>query len=57
MARSDRSVKRATDRIEYAAAGARYEYLNLLNGERGEGLSAEEIRAVCSSFGIDQKIF
>lgn len=33
MARSDQSVKRAADRIEYAETAARYEYFNLRNGE------------------------
>jgi hypothetical protein len=46
-ARSDRSVKRAVDRIEYAETAARYEYLNLTNGEAGQGLSDEEIREIC----------
>jgi rhamnulose-1-phosphate aldolase len=57
MARSDQSVKRAADRIEYAEAGAKYEYLNLVNHEQGEGLTAEEIRAVCQAFGVKQNIF
>jgi rhamnulose-1-phosphate aldolase len=57
MARSDQSVKRAADRIEYAETGARYEYLNLVNGEQGEGLTDDEIRAVCQTFGIQQGIF
>ena len=57
MARSDQSVKRAADRIEYAETGAHYEYLNLVNHEQGEGLTAEDIRAVCQAFGIQQNIF
>ncbi len=57
MARSDQSVKRAADRVEYAETGAKYEYLNLANGEAGEGLSAEEIRAICQAFGVHQTIF
>ena len=57
MARSDISVKRAGDRIEYAETGARYEYMNLVNGERGVGLTAEEVRALCSAFDIQQTIF
>ena len=46
MARSDQSVKRAADRVEYAETGARYEYMNLANGEQGEGLTDTEIRAI-----------
>ncbi len=57
MARSDLSVKRASDRIEYAETAARYEYMNLANGERGEGLSPEEIRQVAQAFGVHQDIF
>jgi rhamnulose-1-phosphate aldolase len=57
VARSDVSVKRAADRIEYAETGARYEYLNLVNGELGAGLSPEEIRAICETFGVQQSFF
>ncbi len=57
VARSDTSVKRAADRIEYAETGARYEYMNLSNSEQGEGLTAEEIRAICQAFGVQQTIF
>jgi rhamnulose-1-phosphate aldolase len=57
MARSDVSVKRAADLIEYAETAASYEYLNLSGGEKGEGLSVAEIRAVCKTFGIQQTIF
>ena len=41
MARSDVSVKRAVDRVEYAETAAKYEYLNLSAGEIGEGLSVD----------------
>jgi rhamnulose-1-phosphate aldolase len=57
MARSDVSVKRAADRIEYAETAAKYEYLNLSAGEAGEGLSVEEIRAICTAFNVQQSIF
>jgi len=57
MARSDVSVKRAADRVEYAETAAKYEYLNLRVGEIGEGLSAEEIRAICETFNVQQNIF
>ncbi|MBI5961897.1 MAG: class II aldolase/adducin family protein [Chloroflexi bacterium] len=57
MARSDVSVKRATDRIEYAETAAKYEYLNLSAGEIGEGLSVDDIRAICKIFNIQQNIF
>lgn len=57
MARSDASVKRACDRIEYAETGARYEYLNLTNHGLADGLTAEEIRSICAAFAIDQQLF
>jgi rhamnulose-1-phosphate aldolase len=57
MARSDVSVKRAADRVEYAETAAKYEYLNLCTGEIGEGLSADEIRAICKTFNVKQTVF
>jgi rhamnulose-1-phosphate aldolase len=57
MARADVSVKRAADRVDYAETAAKYEYLNLSAGEVGEGLSADEIRAICEAFNVQQNIF
>jgi rhamnulose-1-phosphate aldolase len=57
MARSDISVKRAADRVEYAETAAKYEYLNLGVHEIGEGLSADEIRLICKTFNVQQDIF
>jgi len=57
MARSDASVKRACDLIEYAEVGARFERLNLATGEPAEGLTDDEIRLICSTFGVRQSIF
>jgi rhamnulose-1-phosphate aldolase len=57
MARSDISVKRAADRVEYAETAAKYEYLNLSVGEPSEGLSSDEIRAICKTFNVQQNIF
>jgi rhamnulose-1-phosphate aldolase len=57
MARSDVTVKRAADRVEYAETAARYEYLNLGVGEIGEGLSVEEIQSICKTFHVEQTIF
>jgi rhamnulose-1-phosphate aldolase len=57
MARSDISVKRAADRVEYAETAAKYEYLNLGVHEIGEGLSADEIRLICKTFNVPQTIF
>ena len=57
MARSDVSVKRATDLIEYAETGARYEYLNLSNHGLADGLTAHELRQICDAFHVEQKFF
>jgi rhamnulose-1-phosphate aldolase len=57
MARSDISVKRAADRVEYAETAAKYEYLNLSVGEIGEGLSVDEIRAICRTFNVQQNMY
>ena len=53
MARSDISVTRAVDRIEYAEAAARYEYMDLVAGGRGEGLTVDEARAVVDAFDVE----
>jgi len=57
MARSDISLKRAVDLVDYAETAAKYEVLNLLLGERAEGLSAQEIRSICKTFNVEQNIF
>jgi len=56
MARSDISVTRAVDRIEYAETAARYEYMDLVNGRRAEGLTLDEMRAVVETFGVKTTI-
>lgn len=55
MARSERSVTHAVDRIEYAETGARYEFMNLSAGGQAEGLSREEIGSVAEAFGISSR--
>jgi rhamnulose-1-phosphate aldolase len=57
VARSDMSIKKAADRIEYAEAAARYEYMNLMCGEPADGLSANEVLSICKAFNIQQNIF
>jgi rhamnulose-1-phosphate aldolase len=52
MSRSDISVTRAVDRIEYAETAARYEYMDLANGGRAEGLTVEELRSVVDAFDV-----
>ena len=57
MARSDISITRAVDRIEYAEAGGRYEYMDLMAGGGGEGLTNEESARMVKTFGIETKLF
>lgn len=57
MARSDISVTRAVDRIEYAEAGGRYEYMDLVAGGGGEGLTNEESAEMVEEFGIKTDLF
>jgi rhamnulose-1-phosphate aldolase len=57
MARSEISTLKASDRIEYVETAAKYEVLNLANGELADGLSAEEIGAIARAFDIDQSLF
>ena len=57
IVRSDISVKRACDLVEYAETGARYEYLNLTNHGLADGLTPSEMRMLCDSLGLEQKIF
>jgi rhamnulose-1-phosphate aldolase len=51
MARSDASVKRACDRIEYLETAARYELMNLAHGEIADGLLPGELAAIAAAFG------
>lgn len=52
MARSDQSVTKAADRIEYAETAARYEYMDLVNGRQAEGLTREELREIVLTFDV-----
>lgn len=52
MARSNISATRAVDRIEYAETAARYEYMDLVNSGRGEGLTHDELQEVVAAFKV-----
>jgi rhamnulose-1-phosphate aldolase len=52
MARSDQSVTKAADRIEYAETAALYEYMDLVNGSKAEGLTPDELREVVRTFNV-----
>jgi rhamnulose-1-phosphate aldolase len=57
MARSDLSVTRAVDRIEYAETAARFEYMDVVAGGRAEKLTDDEARAVVRAFAVDTTLF
>ncbi|KAB8143061.1 rhamnulose-1-phosphate aldolase [Chloroflexia bacterium SDU3-3] len=57
MARSDAGVLRAADRIDYIETAARYEYMDMVAGGRGEGLSDEELRAVVRAFDVPTTLY
>jgi rhamnulose-1-phosphate aldolase len=57
VVRSDHSACKAGDLIEYAETAAHYEYLNLLNPQPVEGLSDDDLRRICSRFGVQQEYF
>ena len=57
MARSAVSVKRALDHVEFAETAAKYEYLNLCAGEKGEGLTVDEILDICKTFNVQQNFY
>jgi len=56
VARSDRSVTRAADRIEYAETAAAYEYMDIVAGGRAVGLTDAEIQAVLRSFEVESPL-
>ena len=56
MARSDQSVTKAADRIEYAETAALYEYMDLMNGSKAEGLTEEELREVIQAFNVPTRL-
>jgi rhamnulose-1-phosphate aldolase len=52
MARSDHSATKAADLIEYTETAAHYEYMDLVAGGRGTGLTRDELRAVVDAFQV-----
>lgn len=52
LARSDESIEKAVDLIEYLETAACYEYMNLTTGERSSGLSPAEMRVICEMYGV-----
>jgi rhamnulose-1-phosphate aldolase len=56
MARSDKSVTRAADRIEYLETAAHYEYMDLVCGGKAEGLSNDQLREVITAFNVQTNL-
>lgn len=52
MARSDLSVTKAADRIEYAETAAMYEYMDLVSGGHAEGLTEDELREIVRVYNV-----
>ena len=50
-------MKNAADRVEYAETAAKYEYLDLAAGGHGQGLTRDEMLAVCAAFDVKQILF
>lgn len=57
IVRSEASVKKAVDLIEYVEVAARYEFLNQTNGDAAEGLTPQELRDLCAFHGVEQTVF
>lgn len=57
MARSDQSVTRVADLVEYAETAARYELLDSATGSRGEGLTPDELHAIVVAFNVPTTLF
>jgi rhamnulose-1-phosphate aldolase len=57
LARSDISIKRAADRIEYTEAAAQFEYMDLSNHRIADGLSEEEVHLISERWNVNQTIF
>ncbi len=52
MIRADHSVMRAADLTESIEIAAHYEYMGLVAGGRGEGLTPDELCEVGRAFGV-----
>ncbi len=57
VVRSDESVTKAANYIEYAETAATYEYFNLTIGEPTEGISIKQILDICKANEVDQVFF
>jgi rhamnulose-1-phosphate aldolase len=57
MVRSDAGPLSAVDKVEYAEAGAMYEYWNRTGGNQGEGLTHAQLRGVIDAFAVPTDLY
>ncbi len=57
VVRSDESVVKTADYIEYAETAATYEYFNLTVGEPTQGITVKEVLDICQKFNVTQTFF
>lgn len=57
VVRSDESVAKAANYVEYAETAASYEYFNLTLGEPAEGISIKQMLELCKENEVDQVFF
>jgi rhamnulose-1-phosphate aldolase len=56
VTRSDVSLQKAGDLVEYAEAAAHFEYLNLQLGEPSKGIPFENLRLICEHWKVSASI-
>jgi rhamnulose-1-phosphate aldolase len=57
ISRADESILHALDLVEYLETAAQYEALNLLTGEKSDGIEPESLRAIAGIWGVKQKVY
>ena len=57
ISRSDESLRKAADLVEYAETAAHFEFLNLTLGHTDGGMSDDEVKKICQVNGIKQTFF
>jgi rhamnulose-1-phosphate aldolase len=57
IVRADESILHALDLVEYVETAAHYETLNLLTGEKSNGIEPESLRAIAGMWNVGQKVF
>lgn len=52
LVRSNVSITHAADLVEYVETAAHYEYMDLVNGSKAEGLTREELDAIAKAYNL-----